>query len=153
MISKVDKAWIDYNGHMNVAYYVLLFDQASDAFLEKIGVNDTYRGQKQRSFFVAESHITYQREVHLKDEVAIKTIFLGFDEKRIHLFHTMYDNKNGVKCATVEIMLLHMDLVERKVVSMDEAVLGRLLDEYKYHRGVENPKEAGCAIRQLKVEV
>ena len=73
----VEPGWIDYNGHMNVAYYVLAFDRATDRMLDLLDVGEAYRRRTEASFFVLESHITYDREVVADDPLRITTQILG----------------------------------------------------------------------------
>ena len=76
--------WLDDNGHMNVAYYVLAFDHACDDFLDTIGMTDAYRARSGGTTFAAELHITYQREVVAGDPLRFTSQLLGCEEKRIH---------------------------------------------------------------------
>src|SRR5690606_30721500 len=87
--------WIDYNGHMNVGYYVLAFDHATDALLDHVGLGADYRQKTGGSAFVVEAHVTYQQEVTEGTPLAFKTLVLGTDPKRIHLFHTMLKADDG----------------------------------------------------------
>lgn len=75
--------WIDYNGHMNVAYYVLAFDHATDAFLDYLGMDEHYRDERRCSVFTAEAHVTYDREVRLGDPLRFTTQLLDWDAKRV----------------------------------------------------------------------
>ena len=85
----VHSEWVDYNGHMNVAYYMLVFDHASDAFLDQIGLDQAFRDLTNSSVFVVEAHISYEKEVMEGDPLIVTTQVLDFDAKRIHLFHRM----------------------------------------------------------------
>ncbi len=82
--------WLDYNGHMNVAYFVLIFDHGTDAFYPLIRTRRPYRQRTGKSTFAVETHITYRRELSVNEEVAVTTQLLGFDDKRIHYFHRMW---------------------------------------------------------------
>lgn len=110
----VKKEWIDYNGHMNVAYYVLAFDHATDAVLDKINMGATYRQTEEKSVFVVESHVTYEQEVVEGELLEIRSYILGYDDKRLQLLHEMFSAKTKLKCATNEIMALHVDTKTRK---------------------------------------
>ncbi len=118
--------WIDYNGHMNVAYYTLVFDHAVDALFEHIGLGRSYRDAGTGSTFTVEQHITYRREVVEGDEVRIETRLVGFDEKRIHHYHEMFHAADGYLAATTEFLSLHVDLATRRVGPMPEAILDGL---------------------------
>ena len=88
--TRVKADWIDYNGHMNVAYYVLVFDHSTDALLESLGLGEAYRQGENKSFFVVESHVTYENEVKKDDLLVVKSRLLGYDTKRLHIFHEMF---------------------------------------------------------------
>ena len=82
----VKEQWIDYNGHMNVAYYVLAFDQATDSFLDAMEMGARYRQEEKKSFFVVESHVCYEQEVTLDTLLVIQTKLVGFDKKTLTSF-------------------------------------------------------------------
>jgi acyl-CoA thioester hydrolase len=138
--------WIDNNGHMNLAYYVLIFDLATDRLFDRIGVGTPYRTASGNSTFAAEAHTIYEREVHLGDNVQVRTILLGADSKRIHFFHEMFHTESGERSATQELMSLHIDMNVRKVAPFPpdlEASLAALAKEYAPS---ELPKGAGRRI-------
>ncbi|RMD62647.1 MAG: thioesterase-like protein [Alphaproteobacteria bacterium] len=138
--------WIDYNGHMNVAYYVLAFDHACDAFLDHVGLDAAYRTRTGGTTFAVECHITYQREVAAGDPLRFTTQLLAYDEKRIHHFHCMYHAREGYLAATAEWMSLHVDLTTRRVAPMAPEVQTRLADIYAVHSTLARPPEAGRAV-------
>ena len=100
---RVQAEWIDYNGHMNLAYYVLAFDYATDAFLDYLGLTEEFRARRQASTFAAEIHVNYLRELHRGDNFRISTQLLGYDHKRIHYFHRLYHAGEGWLAATNEL--------------------------------------------------
>ncbi len=138
--------WCDYNGHMNLAFYVLVFDHATDAFWDTLGIGLDYRDRTNNSTFGVESHITYDREVLEGDEVRCTTQLLGFDDKRIHYFHRMYHVRDGYLAATTELLGVHVDLTVRRVAAMPEDVRARLADTLDAHRGLGTPDEIGRVI-------
>lgn len=138
--------WVDYNGHMNVAYYVLIFDHATDAFLEHIGMNEALRLETGSSVFVAEAHITYDNEVMEGEKVYVTSQVLDHDEKRLHLFHTMYNAKDDSLCATNELMILQVNLNTRKVGPFIDHVQTRIGDIYKAHQSIAAPDQKGRVI-------
>ena len=107
--------WCDYNGHMNLSYYVLVFDHATDKFWDVLGIGIDYRNRTDFSTFTVESHITYDREVLEGDAVRCTTQLLGFDDKRIHYFHRIYHAREGYLAATTELLVVHVDLSVRRV--------------------------------------
>jgi len=142
----VSTDWVDYNGHMNVAYYVLIFDHATDAFLAEIGMNETLRIKTGSSVFVAEAHVTYDNEVMAGEDVYVTSQLLDHDEKRLHLIHSMHTCKDDSLCATNELMILQVNLNDRKVGPFIDQVQDRIRDIYKVHKGMARPAQAGRVI-------
>jgi acyl-CoA thioester hydrolase len=114
--ANVRPEWIDENGHMNMAYYVVVFDGAIDHLWPAVGLGETYRRSTQHGTFAVEAHIHYRAELLLGDRVHVTTQILGADEKRIHLAHEMTRDDTGAVVAQQEVMLLHVNLVTRRVV-------------------------------------
>ena len=127
---QVLEGWIDYNGHMNLAYYVLVFDHATDALQDIVGLDAAYREAIGGSVFVVEAHLSYDNEVMLGEEMRIRTRVMDVDAKRLHLFHEMYagddDNGEGRLAATSELMALHVDLKTRRTAPFPETVFSTL---------------------------
>ena len=138
--------WIDYNGHMNVAYYVLAFDYATDAFIDYLGMDRQYRERTQCSVFVMEAHINYEQELVEGDPICCTTQLLDFDSKRIHYFHRMYQTDEDFRAATTELMLIHVDLSQRRSTPMPRQVLDRLDAIMTQHKQLPRPAQAGRVI-------
>jgi len=139
--------WIDYNGHMNVAYYVLAFDHATDRFLDDLGLDDAHRAATGGSTFAVESHITYLREVAEGDPLRFTTQLLAFDAKRIHFFHRMYHAHEGFLAATSEWLTLYVDLNTRRVAEFPAEIRERLAAMAAAHAPLGWPEEAGRVIK------
>lgn len=120
---KVRSDWIDFNQHMNVAYYVLAFDLGIDALWSDFGINEEYVQAKRGSTFAVESHVLYKRELLLDDPYIVTSQILAFDEKRIHQFQRMYHATDGFLAATAEWMSLHVDIATRRVSPWPEDIL------------------------------
>lgn len=138
--------WIDYNGHMNVACYGLIFDHATDVFLELVGVDERSARAKGSSTFALEAHITYTRELLEGHPVLVTTQLIDFDAKRMHYFHRMYHAREFYLAATLEQISLHVDLAVRRGAEMPKEALGRLEEMMAAHRDLERPKELGSRI-------
>ena len=138
--------WLDYNGHMNVAYFVLIFDHGTDAFYPLIGLGLPYRKRTGKSTFAVETHITYQLELSIDEEVRVTTQLLGFDEKRIHYFHRMWHAAKNVQMATLEQLALHVDLTARKVEPMPQDSQRLLGEVWQTHKDLPKPKEMGSVM-------
>jgi acyl-CoA thioester hydrolase len=91
--------WIDANGHMNLAYYIVLFDQATDLTYDVLGVGQAYREATGNSTFTAETHTLYERELRAGERVRVVPHLLGVDAKRMHYFHEMFHAESGHRVA------------------------------------------------------
>jgi acyl-CoA thioester hydrolase len=107
--------WIDANGHMNLAYYVVLFDQATDLLYDVLGLGPAYRDVTGNSTFTAETHTLYEREVRVGERVRVTAHLLGADAKRLHYFHEMFHAEGGHRVAAQELLALHIDMSSRRV--------------------------------------
>lgn len=141
--------WIDYNGHMNVAYYLLAFDHATDAVLDRFGIGKAYVAAENRSVFVVDAHLTYAREVTEGTPLRFDSLLLGADAKRLHLFHEMRHADEGWLAATAEFMLLHVDLGTRKTGPFPPAVAAALAGQAAAHAVLPRPPQAGRAVARL----
>ena len=142
--------WIDINNHMNVAYYVLAFDQGVDSLWEKFGLSDTHIRNEGSSTFAVESHITWQREIMEAEPWVVTSQILAYDEKRIHQFMRMYHADSAYLVATAEWMNLHVDLSVRRVAPWPDDILG-LIAAYVSEQGpLPWPDEAGRTIKLAK---
>ena len=138
--------WVDYNGHMNVAYYVLVFDHATDTFLDEIGLDTAHREGTGNSVFVAEAHVTYETEVMNGDKLRITTQVLDADTKCMHIFHRMYANGSDEVAATNELMILGVDLATRRVAPIADLVAANLNAMQNAHMTLPQPCQAGRVI-------
>lgn len=138
--------WCDYNGHLNMAYYVLIFDHATDVFHDSLGLDRTYRLETNCSTFAVEIHTTYLAEIHEGDEVSVTTQLLDHDEKRLHYFHRMYHAEKGFLSATNEIMTVHVDLGVRKVVPLSAGTRKKATALFDLHRDLPAPDQQGHTI-------
>lgn len=138
--------WIDYNGHMNVAYYVMVFDHATDGFFDTLGIGRAYCEAEGRSVFAAEQHIAYRREVGPGAAVVVATQLLGFDDKRLHFFQRMAAEGSEHLAATMESLGVHVDMAARRAAPFSDSArraMARMLDA---HGSIGWPADAGRAI-------
>ncbi|MFT0516407.1 thioesterase family protein [Pseudomonas faucium] len=110
----VQQDWVDYNGHLRDAFYLLIFSYATDALMERIRLDADSRGQSGNSLFTLEAHINYLHEVKLGTEVWVQTQIVGFDRKRLHVYHSLHRAGFDEALAASEQMLLHVDLAGPK---------------------------------------
>ena len=146
----VKSEWIDINDHMNVAYYILAFDQAVDALWEKFGITYDFINTTSSSTFAVESHITWQKELSVDEPYVITAQMLAYDEKRIHQFMRLYHRDHGYLSATAEWMNLHVNLETRRVAPWPEAILAQIAAFANEQTDSEWPVEAGNTMRVRK---
>ena len=138
--------WIDHNGHMNMGYYLVVFDFATDEFFRWVGLGEAHRQARGITTFCLEAHVTYHREVRSGDPLRFTTLLLGHDAKRLHYIHAMYHATEGYLAATNELMSLHVDLATRRGAPMHATVLARVAAIQAAHDTVERPPQAGRRI-------
>jgi acyl-CoA thioester hydrolase len=107
--------WIDSNGHMNLAYYVVVFDLGTDRLYDRLGIGNAYRDTTGNSCFTAETHTIYEREVRVGEGLRVATTLLGVDTKRLYYFHEMFHAVDGHRVAAQELLALHIDMRVRRV--------------------------------------
>ncbi|MCW2603008.1 MAG: thioesterase-like [Pseudonocardiales bacterium] len=135
--------WIDENDHMNLAFYVMLFDVASVDAFRSVGMGEDYQQRTGFGQFAVESHVLYQNELLLGDEVQMGTWVLGGDTKRIHLAHAMHRVDDGTPVATQELMFLNVSLTSRRVTPWPEGVHARITEVVSGHAQLPRPAWAG----------
>ncbi|QCK88739.1 thioesterase [Phreatobacter aquaticus] len=138
--------WIDYNGHLNVAYYVKLFDQALDILFDRIGLSESYVRTRHMSFFALELHVRYLREVHLKDPVQVRIQILDVDEKRIHYWMELIHAGERWLSSTMESISMHIDMETRRSTPFPPDIMASLKDWHAMSAGRERPDGIGQVI-------
>ncbi len=139
--------WIDYNGHMTESRYLFAASETSDAFLRLIGADMDYVAGG-HSYYTAETHIMHLDEAKLGDRLVGTLQVLSADEKRLHVF--MRIERDGAPVATIEQMLLHVDMAAGKTCPAAQSVLDRLLPIAKAHASLPKPEAAGRHVGQRK---
>ncbi|UYN96791.1 MAG: thioesterase family protein [Enhydrobacter sp.] len=141
--STVLKEWVDWNGHMNVAFYVAAFDQASGAFMRNMGLGRNYVDSKSGMTFVLETHVTYDRELREGAPMRFTTQLLERDAKRVHLYHEMFHADQGYLAATNEAIVMNIDYASRKSAPWPVQVAERLEALWDAHKVLPRPAKAG----------
>lgn len=131
---------------MNLAYYVLAFDQATDAFFDHIGLGAAYLDANNCSTFTLEAHVTYDRELMKGDPMRFETQLLDHDAKRLHYMHMMYHAEEGYLASTNELISLHVDMTQRRSSPIPKSVAERLDDLAAVHSQLPRPPQAGRVI-------
>ncbi len=145
---RVRRDWIDYNGHMHEAYYVLVFANATDALYDHLGMGAPYREKHKASIHTLESHTNFLREVGVRVPLRVTTQVLGVDDKRMHVFHAMYSGETRDLLATTEVMLVHVDTAgaEVRASPFPRAVAERLEGVMAEHSQIAKPEQTGRVI-------
>ena len=126
---RIKKDWTDYNEHMNMAYYVLIFDIAWEVILEKFKMGEHSAKTTKKSTMVVETHTTYNNEVKQGDEVDIVLTFFDHDKERLHFKLEMYEKEKQTLSATIEMLSLYIDLNQRKVAEFEDEKI-KIMDEF-----------------------
>jgi carnitine 3-dehydrogenase len=144
LVAQVDRAWIDYNGHMTEWAYLKLFGDTTDVLLAKIGAGPDYVAGG-HSFYTVESHLRHLGQARLGETVAVTTQVLGADAKRLHVFHTM-TGAGGSVIASAEHMLVHVDAAAERSAPMRPAVAAAVAALVAEHAAMPRPEAAGRRI-------
>ena len=139
--------WIDYNGHMMDGYYGIAFTEATDAFLDHVGLGAAYRAETGSTIYTVESHVCFARSVRAGATLEYESQLLGFDEKRLHVFHQMVQAGTGEQVATNELMFLHVDAATERVAPMPPTRLEPVRLLAAEHAALPAPPNAGRRIR------
>jgi acyl-CoA thioester hydrolase len=137
----IKKEWTDYNKHMNMAYYVLVFDQIWEAMLEKFKMGENSAKTSSMSTMVVETHTTYNSEVKEGDEVEVALTFFDHDKKRLHFKMEMIEKSSKKLSATLESLSLYIDLNKRKVSEFEEIKIKLMDDFIKKNQPVFNNRD------------
>ncbi len=138
--------WIDHNGHMNVAYYVLVFDQSLDVLLDNVELTRDYRARSGNTVYVLETHVCYLQEVKEGDRVNISCRVIDCDEKRIHLYLEMHHADEGFLAATSEQMIFHIDASGPKAHPMPDHIRQNLETLKAEQAHLPRPEKLGSQI-------
>ena len=142
-VMQIEPQWIDYNGHLNMAYYNVMMDRAIDQMWLHLGIGPTYMKERHGSTFTAECHVRYLREIHLGDPVQISVYLLAADEKRLHTFEVLRHATEGWISATSENMTIHIDMIARKTAPFPSDIRARIQAVVDSHKAVPRPEGIG----------
>ncbi|MCC9624733.1 carnitine 3-dehydrogenase [Thalassospira sp. MA62] len=140
----IPQSWTDYNGHMNEAHYVEVGTQATDRFMHMIGADEAYVASG-KSYFTVENHVCYLAEIVAGDRVSVSTQLINGAGKKLHLFHRLA-KADGKVAATIETLLLHVDLTTRRTTEPAGTVAQNLAEIAKVHDAMPKPEQLGRGI-------
>lgn len=143
LTAKVLPEWIDYNGHMNVGYYNVAFDKATDGLFDHLDMGVDYVKRENKSFFTLQTNVHYIGEVHEGANLRYTVQLLGFDRKRVHAYFEMFNADEGFLSATSEQMCAHVDLGTRRTAAMPDDLFARLENLGTAHKVLPWPDRAG----------
>ena len=138
--------WVDYNGHLRDAFYLLIFSYATDALMDQLGMDSNNREATGNSLFTLELHLNYLHEVKLGSDVEVRTQIIGHDRKRLHLYHSLHLAGEAQELAGNEQMLLHVDLVGPRSAPFSEQVTNKLLAMTALQSDLPTPAYIGRVI-------
>jgi len=145
-VMTVEPDWVDYNGHLNSAYYTLLFDRAVDEAVFLVGLGPHYVKHRSASFFTAEAHLRFLRELRAGQAVRVTLRLIDYDEKRMHIFQELHHAREGWTAATCEQIALHVDIGTRRVTPFPDDILERLALMKAAHGALPDPDGLGRRI-------
>jgi acyl-CoA thioester hydrolase len=145
-VMQIEPQWIDYNGHLNMAYYNVMFDRAIDELWLGLGIGPGYMRERKGSTFTAECHVRYLREIHLGDPVQVSILLVAADEKRLHTFEELRHATEGWLSATSENMTIHIDMTARKTAPFPPDIRARIEAVVEAHAAVVRPESIGRKI-------
>ena len=146
-VMRIEPGWIDYNGHLNMAFYHVLFDNALGEALALVGLAEDYVRERSCSFFTGEVHVVYKQELHLEDPVRVRVQLVDHDHKRLHVYLELCHATEGWVSATCELISLHVDLATKKVVPFPVDITENLVAMRSSHGWLPRPDTVGRAIR------
>jgi acyl-CoA thioester hydrolase len=145
-VMRAEPDWIDENGHLNMAYFNVLFERAIDEAFELLGLNAAYYEKGEGTIFVGEAHLRYRREVHVTTPVRITLQLIDYDAKRLHIFLEMRHASEGWLAATSELILLHVNPKTRKVAPFPPDILAAVQIMSAAHSALPEPEGLGHKI-------
>jgi acyl-CoA thioester hydrolase len=146
----VKSEWIDLNGHMNLAYYIVLFDQAFDLILAEWDLDWEYTKRTNKGLFAVETHTLYEQELVAGAAVRVRSWVIDVDSKRLHVAHEMYRASDMRRAACIETLNLHADLENRRVTPWPEAQRWALDAAALAHRDAGLPEWVGRRVQMRK---
>lgn len=144
--AQVKAEWIDYNGHMNVGFYLVAFDEAVKPFINWLGLSDAFKAANQTSTFALETHLNFVRELSEGDPIRFETRLLDHDHKRFHFYQEMYHASENYLAATHESIGAYIDMTVRKTTAMPDSITQRMSDVLQAHSQLPRPWQIGHKI-------
>ena len=141
----VEPQWTDYNGHLNMAYYNVLFDRGADFGIGELGITLDYVKNRKLTIYTAEIHVCYIRELHQGHKVYATFQLIDFDEKRLHVFQQLH-HEDGWLAATSEVLSLHIDMSGPKVSAFPDDVRAKIKAMAEAQKQLPRPEQVGKSV-------
>ena len=145
-MQKVESQWTDYNGHLNMAYYAVLFDRAAEEMFETFGTGANYTKRTNCTTFTLETHTTYANELKEGEDVRVETQIIGCDAKRVHYVQQMFRGDTSYLACVLEVMVSHVDMNIHRTAPFPDEILARIEAMAKDHGRVPLPPQVGHKI-------
>ncbi|WP_439860042.1 thioesterase family protein [Pseudomonas sp. MBLB4136] len=144
--TEIQPEWVDYNGHLRDAFYLLIFSYATDALMDRLGLDEAGRARTGHTLYTLECHLNYLAEVKLGAEVEVRTQLLAHDRKRLHIHHGLYYPGGDELLAASEQMLMNIDSASGRSAAFDEQVMAQVLALGEAHGRLPVPLHVGRTI-------
>lgn len=144
--STISPDWVDYNGHLRDAFYLLIFSHATDALMDVLGLDEAGRARSGHTLYTLECHLNFLAEVKEGEQVEVRTQVLAYDAKRLHIHHALYRPGEDASLAESEQMLMNIDSAAGRAAPFDEQVAGRVAQLAGEHQALPQPTCVGRII-------
>lgn len=138
--------WIDYNEHLRDAFYLLIFSHATDALMDRIGLDEAGRAETGHTLFTLEAHINYLAQAKLGDLLEVRTQFIDRDQKRLHIVHNLHLEGRDEPLAVSEQMLMNIDFHAGRSCVFADAVDRHVSELFRQYQGAHHPGYCGRTI-------
>ena len=145
-MQKVESQWTDYNGHLNMAYYAVLFDRAAEEMFEGFGTGADYVKRTNCTTFTLETHTTYANELKQGEDVRVETQIIGADQKRVHYVQQMFRGETSYLACVLEVMISHVDMNVHRTSAFPEEVQRNINVMAEAHKSLPLPPQVGHVI-------
>jgi acyl-CoA thioester hydrolase len=142
----VESQWTDYNGHLNMAYYAVLFDRAAEELFQTFGLGPEYVKATNCTFFTLETHTSYANELLAGDQVRIETQIIASDQKRVHYVQQMFRGDTSYLACVLEVMVSHVDLTTHRTSVFPPEIQAKIDGMTVAHKAITPPPQVGHLI-------
>ncbi|MDR8013131.1 thioesterase family protein [Ectopseudomonas guguanensis] len=142
----ISPEWVDYNGHLRDAFYLLIFSHATDALMDVLGLDEAGRARTGHTLYTLECHLNFLAEVKEGEAVEVRTQLLAHDAKRLHIHHALYRPGKSASLAESEQLLMNIDSAAGRAAPFDEQVAERVAHLGAEQQNLQRPACVGRVI-------